>query len=305
MPSILDLLDDFRKARRADGFRTSGIRRYHNQLRAFDAWCRPLPVDKIESYHIQAYKETMSERGCSLGTIGNALSSINSFFVWAVGAKHCTVNPVVGIKRPQKTRRLPRPLTEKELTQLWRALEDREEYTETDRYYLKRNRLIILLMYYAGLRISEVAKLRWVDVDLFAHTLTVRDSKGGKDREIPIHPELLRELQAVATGRQKTDAVISKGKGQSLTIKSLSHIFERWLRADPRNVRICAHRLRHTFATMLRRKRADLREIQELLGHVNLATTAIYTFVDNGDRAAAVAKIPSHTSFIGNTIGGA
>lgn len=305
MPKILELLDDYCRARRADGYRQSGVRRYRDHIRYFADWCKDRPIEQIDRDLIQAYKESLSERGCALETTGNALTVLSSYFAWALGAGHIVSNPVSGVKRPIRGRKKPRPLTSTELSDLLRALEDREEYSEREQEQLKRNRLVILLMYYAGLRISEVAKLRCGDIDLFARVLVVRDGKGGKDREIPLHPQLSKELRDRLAGKRKSDAVISKGQGLPLTTKSLGHIFDRWLPAEPRGVKICAHRLRHTFATMLRRNRVDLREIQELLGHENLETTAIYTFVDDGDRAAAVARIPSHLDFVGNTTSGA
>jgi site-specific recombinase XerD len=300
MSRILDLIDGYRQTRRADGYRKSGVSRYCGQIRQFAEWCRNPDPAKVGAELIQDYKESLIDRGCALETTGNALTSLNSFFAWAKAAKHVETNPVEGVKRPRRARKKPRPLTSHELTALWKALEDRVEYNEQERFYLRRNRLVILLMYYTGLRISEVAALRWSDIDIFARVLNVRDGKGGKDREVPLHPELVAVLRGALSGRRQTDAVITKGHGKPLTTKSLGHIFERWLPAAPRGVRICSHRLRHTFATMLRRNRVDLREIQELLGHEHLETTAIYTFVDDGDRASAVAKIPSHTSFIEN-----
>jgi len=144
-------------------------------------------------------------------------------------------------------------------------------------------------MLFGGLRISEAAALRWRDVDLEGRYLVVRDGKGGKDRSVPLHPILLAELAAEPPHRPNW-AVAGKVDGSGMAVKSMAHIFERWLPAL--GLAISAHQLRHSFATELLRKRADIREIQELLGHESLETTQRYLALDPERLRAAVELLP-------------
>lgn len=293
---VNDLVDAYVVSRHADGYRERGVLRYADQVRAFGSWCGRRRMSQIDVTVVNRYKEFMSRR-CRPQTVGNAITALNSFFVWAVERGHCSVNPCASIKRPRRVQPIPKPLHTDDLTALWAALTEREDMKERELESLRRCRLIVLLMYFTGLRISEVANLVWGDIDLSARTLTVREGKGGKDRTVPIHRTLQEALLEVRTGGRETTPVLSHGDGKPYTIKSLSHYFDRWLTA--RGVDFNSHRLRHTFATNLRRSGADLRVIQELLGHADLSTTAIYTCVDDGDMLRAIDRLASVPSVKG------
>jgi integrase/recombinase XerD len=128
------------------------------------------------------------------------------------------------------------------------------------------------------------------DVDLDAAELVVRDGKGGKDRVVPIHAKLLGELRVAAAESRSPWAVAGKADGFALTSKSMAHLFERWL---PRlGIEITAHQLRHSFATEMLRGGANLRDIQDLLGHANLSTTERYLMVSGARLRGAVDTLP-------------
>jgi site-specific recombinase XerD len=169
-----------------------------------------------------------------------------------------------------------------------------DDLTERERWFWLRNRCFIFLMLFGGLRISEASALLWKYVDLESETLTIVDGKGGKDRVIPLHPVVVGELRIAAAerGAKPSQAVAGKRDGAPLNHKSAGHIFEIWLPRET-GLRFGSHRLRHSFATELLRNGADLREIQELLGHKDPATTAIYTLVVPEKLRDAVAKLPS------------
>jgi site-specific recombinase XerD len=144
-------------------------------------------------------------------------------------------------------------------------------------------------MLYGGLRLAEAAALCWDDLDLDEGYLIVREGKGGEDRSVPLHKKLRAELDTVSEEEQN-GAVAGRQDGCTLSCRSIEHIFDRWLPAL--GVNISAHQLRHSFATYMLHEGADLRTIQELLGHKDLATTERYLMVDMGLKRQAVDVLP-------------
>ncbi len=275
-PPCLDvLIREYRITRYADGWRPRGIAAYVRQLELFGTWLGEAPtLADITRTRVVEYKDHIGQRW-EPPTIGQALSSIRSFVRWTIDRGLRADDPTHKIRWPKRLDALPRALDSEEIAALWRAIEIPEELLEDEPTYwqCRRNRRVIFLMLYAGLRISEVADLKWKDVDLKRRYLIVRQGKGGKDRTIPLHVTLHAEL--LATKRQPLhDGVAGRPDGRPMTAKSMAHIFERWLPA--RGIHISAHVLRHTFATELLRNGADLRAIQELLGHESLETTQRY-----------------------------
>lgn len=284
------LLPRYRSALVARGHRPRGIDRYLDQLRAFVTYLdADATMADVTTASITAYQEDFARR-CSPGTVGNALTVIRSFCRWAIRVGHRTDDPTLSIQWPRRTKPSPRALKQSELQKLFVALTSYSQLSPYHEFMLRRNRRAIFLMLFAGLRISEAAALRWREVDLDDGALFVRQGKGGKDRCVPLHPHLLDELRAAPT-HYRGFAVAGGKDDQPLSPKSMAHIFEIWL--PKRGLRISAHQLRHTFATELLRNKADLRHIQELLGHESLETTQAYLAVDVEGLRSAVALLPS------------
>lgn len=274
-PCLADLFKEYRISRHADGWRPRGIAAYVRQLELFAEWLGESPtLADITRERVVEYKDDIGQRW-EPPTISQALSAVRSFCRWTIDRGLRADDPTHKLRWPKRLESLPRALDSEEIAALWKAIQIPEELLEDEPAYwwLRRNRRAIFLMLYAGLRISEVATLKWKDVDLKRRYLVVRQGKGGKDRTIPLHATLHAEL--LATKRQPpNDAVAGRPDGRPMSAKSLAHIFERWLPA--RGVFISAHVLRHTFATELLRSGADLRAIQELMGHESLETTQRY-----------------------------
>lgn len=273
----------------AHGHRPRGVDRYLDQIRAFMSYLGDsATMDDVDTESITKYQEYLARR-CSSGTVGNALTCIRSFCRWALRIGLRADDPTLPIQWPKRTKPAPRALAQSELRQLSRAIAVPDGLSAAKHFTWCRNRRAIFLMLFAGLRISEAAALRWRDVDLEGRYLVVRDGKGGKDRSVPLHPILLAELNKAPAHRPNW-AVAGKSDGSGMAVKSMSHIFERWL--PERGLTISAHQLRHSFATELLRKRADIREIQELLGHESLETTQRYLALDPERLRAAVELLP-------------
>jgi len=289
MPAICELLPAYRSALVARGYRARGIQKYLEQLKAFARFAgEALPAESISAQIITRYQEHLAAR-CGSGTVGNALTAIRSFCRWCAAQGLRSDDPTLTIVWPRLRKPAPRALSQAELRRLLKAIEEPEELTEFQRWIWGRNRRAVLLMLFAGLRISEVAALRWREVDLEAGVLLVIDGKGGKDRSVPIHPTLRSELERVETPRP-TWAVAGRQDNTPMNQKSLAHLFERWL--PDYDLQISAHRLRHSFATELLRNGADLRAIQELLGHSSLETTQRYLMLGSRQLREAIDRLP-------------
>ncbi|WP_029215637.1 tyrosine-type recombinase/integrase [Kallotenue papyrolyticum] len=282
---LTTFLPDYCAALRAAGRRPRGIEKYHHTMLRFIAWLGEGATQAdITAESIQRYQEQLAAR-CSASTVCNALSTIRSFCRWSRRRGYRQDDPTEQAEWPRRRRPLPRPYTKREIGALLAALDGDDPVT-------RRNRRAVLLMLYAGLRISETAALEWRDIDLDHGELVVRDGKGGKMRRIPLHPRLRAELETVPVSeRQPIRAVVGQPNGEPLTLKALGHVFDRWLRR--RGIIATAHRLRHTFATELLRNGANIRYIQELLGHQDISTTEIYLGVYQDGLRDAIERLPT------------
>ncbi|NCC32116.1 MAG: hypothetical protein EOM24_08845, partial [Chloroflexia bacterium] len=175
MPAIHALLPAYRSALVARGYRPRGIQKYLEQLRAFARFAgEDLPAETISAESITRYQEHLAAR-CGSGTVGNALTAIRSFCRWCATQGLRSDDPTLTIVWPRLRKPAPRALSHAELRRLLKAIEEPDELTELQRWVWGRNRRAVLLMLFAGLRISEVAALRWREVDLEAGVLLVID----------------------------------------------------------------------------------------------------------------------------------
>lgn len=185
------------------------------------------------------------------------LSHLGCFFRWAVGEGLLPADPTARIRAPKLRRRLPRPVTDKELTRLLDGA-------------TSKLRAMILLASLAGLRCCEIGSLRVEDV-LVGEGLLRVVGKGDRERAIPAHPEVLKALARLPEPSGEFVFGGMSAGAVSHAIGGLMHKLE---------IAGGAHRLRHYFATAVYRKGLDLRLTQELMGHASPATTAVYALAD-------------------------
>lgn len=283
---LSDVIADWAADRIADGYRPRGVESYRSVVWHFSDWAGGVAIAAVSEQTIQRYKRAQAARGLSSGTIRNRLTALRTFFDWAIAEGYRADNPVANIKNPRVTAPAPDPLRRDEITRLIAVCDER---SNPDRGTDERSRRCIYLMLYAGLRVQEAAELRWSDVDLDRGFITVRPEggKGGKSRLVPIAEELADELRRTKHIRPSY-AVVCQKSGKRLTVKSLAHIFERWLPA--RGIHIHAHQLRKTFATELYLSSRDLLLVQRCLGHSDPKTTLQYIGGGGGllDRDAVI-----------------
>jgi site-specific recombinase XerD len=268
------------------------VKAYVKRLKAFDAWLNGKPVDQLSWVVITDYRNEMAQR-CRIPTVETAMVTIRAFCRWAVLRGHLTEDVSAQVKVPRRPPALPKPLDADELAALWRVLADDDTLSDHDRWIIRRNRLVVCLMYYAGLRLSEVARLRHKVCSQRTRTITIYDSKSG-DRTVPMHDDLADELANWTSNKRESPVVLS-WRGGGITSGGIAHIFEVWL--PKRGIVISAHRLRHSFATEFLRATKDIRGLQVLMGHRSLETTQIYTKVVADEQRANIAKLPRLATF--------
>lgn len=290
--SLLNLLPAYIAHLTGKGHRPRGRAKYRDNIKLFVRWLDTRPggatVERLQPLVIEDFRDYRATQ-VKPAVVFNELCTLRSFCRWAVRKGYIANDPTVHVDFPKVPAASPRALNAAQLDQLRTILATMPRHAGAARRW-QRNRLALLLFLYTGMRLSELSGLRWGDVHLDAAQIVIRDSKGGKTRSIPLHGQLLDLLRAF--GPMPDDApVIVAQHGGPLTSKSLAHIFERWLAGQ--GLRISAHQLRHTFATRLLRNGATLADIQNLLGHESIETTAIYLTVESEHLRGAVERLPS------------
>ena len=280
---------------------------YGRDLRDFAAFLsreflnRPeaeIPASDIDLLAVRSYLAHLRARGLSKSSTGRHLSALRAFFRFLGREGRSEANPARAVATPRADRALPRTLSISEAAAVVEAGKD----GETD--LTARDRALLELLYATGLRVSELVALDLPDVDLASRQLRTL-GKGRKERIVPFGEKAaaaLREyLQERVTGRSggddpgvtrgrggrrppreasASDALFRNSRGGRLTDRSVRRILDRALRVAGVTRHASPHALRHSFATHLLAAGADLRTIQELLGHASLSTTQKYTHLD-------------------------
>ncbi|HTQ26249.1 MAG TPA: tyrosine-type recombinase/integrase [Candidatus Binataceae bacterium] len=242
---------------------------------ALDSGGAEVDPDAITTDHIRGY---LSEAMKTLGraTVQRRLFAIKAFFRWRetmAGA----ASPARSLRSPRTQRRLPAILPEDDVRRLIEA--DAEESSPA----ALRDRAILETLYSSGLRVSELVGLNWRDIDDDVGMVLVRSGKGNKDRMVPIGEPALDALKAwrraMPVAWELDGPVITNLRGGRLTTRAVENILAQRIVAAGLGASITPHGLRHCFATHMLNSGADLRSIQEMLGHASLATTQRYTHV--------------------------
>jgi integrase/recombinase XerC len=235
--------------------------------------------EEVDALAVRSFLAALTRRGLGKRSQGRALSAVRSLFRFACREGTLAANPAQGVKTPKVPQTLPRHLRPGEVESLIEAPSGEEPLQ-------RRDRAILELLYAAGLRVSELVSLDWPDVDLSGRVLRVM-GKGSKERMVPFGrpaAEALRNwLEAWEDVRDSMDdgePVFLNHAGTRLTDRSVRRVIDRWVDSAAVAKGVHPHTLRHTFATHLLENGADLRAIQELLGHSSLSTTQKYTHLE-------------------------
>ena len=236
---------------------------------------RLLAVDVDEA---RTYLTHLNDKGYSKATIARKLATLRSFYKFLVKTGRRDSNPLAAIRTPKQEKKLPRFLEFEEVKRLL-------ETPSTDSWLGARDRAILETLYSTGIRVSELVALNMDDVDFLGEILHIR-GKGKKERITPISSSALQAIQHYMEYRNRraqsnshfdSKVLFVNKHGQRLSTRSVRRKMDKYLKSAGLDPAISPHTLRHSFATHMLNNGADLRSVQELLGHQSLSTTQVYT----------------------------
>lgn len=254
------------------------VKNYAIDLREFTAFLEKKGIEGVDYIDIRSFLALLKDKNYSKSTISRKLACIRSFFKYLAREDVIKTNPSAGIATPKREKRLPDFLEPAEVVQLIEA-------PDAGTWEGKRDRAILETLYSSGLRVSELVGLNQDDLDFFSGLVRVR-GKGKKERIVPLGQAALKSIQEYT--QQKPPKVRDNGlkkplylnrSGGRLTDRSVRRMILKYCRGTGLKKEVSPHMLRHSFATHMLDNGADLRSVQELLGHENLSTTQIYTHV--------------------------
>jgi tyrosine recombinase XerC len=246
---------------------------YRLDLSNFKKFCGEVDLEKIDYLALRKYLAVLKEKNLWSRTVGRHLSTLRSFFKFLTREGYLKTNPIVILSSPKQEKHLPSFMTEEEVLKLIESAFARNEKDERG----LRDRAVLETFYSTGMRISEVVGLNIADID-FIGGIVKAMGKGKKERIVPIGETALVAIRKYLEKRKKqSEALFLNRSGRRITARGTRNIVVKYIRLAGIKPGVSAHTFRHSFATHLLDRGADLRTVQELLGHANLSTTQIYT----------------------------
>ena len=239
--------------------------------------------DSLTPLDLRSYVAALHEAGYAKSSVARRLASLRSFFRFAQREGLCDSNPAKPLRNPRRDRKLPHFLSGREVGKLLLAPPKSEPMG-------LRDRAILETLYSAGLRVSELVGMNYEDIDLDEGYVRIR-GKGRRERLAPLGSHAIRAIKRWSASisqlkfKKKRDpqAVFLNKFGGRLTTRSVGRMLEKYLKQTGLDQRTSPHTIRHSFATHLLERGADIRSVQELLGHKSLVTTQIYTHLSTSN----------------------
>ncbi len=255
-----------------------------------ESYERSTSPQEISTFDLRGYIAAVTEAGYAKSTVSRRLASMRSFFRFAQRDGIADKNPAKPLRNPRKSRKLPHFLATNEIGKLLSA-------PPANQPMGLRDRAILETTYSAGLRVSELVGINRGDIDFAQGLLRIR-GKGRRERLAPLGSyatNALQEWLAVCElspkEKQGREAPVFLNKfGKRITTRSVARMLEKYLKLSGLDLKTTPHTLRHSFATHLLDRGADIRSVQELLGHKSLVTTQIYTHVSTTGLRAVYEK---------------
>ena len=265
------------------GYSKKTIISYEKDLELFNKYLKENKIENITNIDyntIRKYLSHLHEKKYESSSISRKISTLRSFFKYNLKEKNINNNPMTLISNPKKEKKLPKYLNYEEMEKLLNSI-------DTSELEGIRDRLIIELLYSTGIRVSELVNIKIKDIKIKENQINIL-GKGNKER-IVLFGEKAKEMIKIYLNAYKeyfkgnilNDYLLINKKGKQLTTNKIELIVKDVLKKSSLKLNISPHTLRHTFATHMLDSGADLKSVQELLGHENLKTTAIYTHISN------------------------
>lgn len=251
---------------------------YGRDISRFSSHIDNRPLDTLTTSDIRAFLLKLREEGLSSRSMARSLSAIKSFFRFLIAEDYLKENPAEILESPRLWQKIPNVISLDEVEALL-AIPDAKTVRGI------RDKAMLEILYAAGLRVSELISLRVSDIDLQGGFLRTM-GKGSKERVVPIgtlavdavQDYLLQARQALLKGRSAHELFVTR-RGEKMTRQGFWKILKAYALKAHIKTAISPHSLRHAFATHLLERGADLRSVQEMLGHADISTTQIYTHV--------------------------
>jgi integrase/recombinase XerC len=253
---------------------------YENDLTGFFDFVvlqyNSMELTEISASVVRSWLASLKGNKITSKTINRKISTLKSFFKYQLKMNKIEVNPVSAVTSLKISKRLPSFVEQKDIKTLFSYVEF------PDTWEGKTNRLLLMIFYQTGIRLSELINIRELHIDKSKSTIKVL-GKGNKERIIPINNTLLKEIDAYVSeknllpGNARNEFLLINKKGKKLYPKYVYNVVKKYLGDVSTNDRKSPHILRHSFATHLTNNGADINAIKELLGHASLASTQIYT----------------------------
>jgi integrase/recombinase XerC len=266
------------------------IRNYHSDLLQFRDYLKggdaeaAVDVRSIDALRIRGFLAFLFEREKKKTSIARKLAAVRAFFKFLAKEGVLAANSAATVSTPKLDKTLPRIMTEEEMNNF---LDRVAEAVQSGDPMMRRDRAILELLYASGLRVSELAGLDLRSVN-FGDSMLLVQGKGRKERIVPFGSKAKQALEDYLPVREKVlmeakkrgeAALFLNTKGARLTTRSVDRLLKQYVRTFGPNVKTSPHSMRHAFASHLLTEGADLRSIQEMLGHKSLSTTQKYTQV--------------------------
>ncbi|MBM2810557.1 MAG: phage integrase family protein [Chloroflexi bacterium] len=274
---------------------------YHNDLRQFEEYlvsehsngsfqsvAEPVTIDGLDSGAVAGFVLHLREKGYAQATVARKVAAVKSFFGYASDVGLVLSNPTLSLDSPRVRRAIPQAVSESDVRALLASASEMESPDD------RRNRAMLTLLYHTGMRVSELVALDLKDVDTLDRIVLCR-GRGGRVRSIPMGEPAVSAIQSyLGEGRpflargvaDNADALFLNHRGTRLTRQGFWLIMKDCARQAGITAAITPHTLRHSFALHRLGTGTTLRDLKELLGHVNISTTQIYALADRGANAA-------------------
>lgn len=248
------------------------LRAYKRDLLDFYKFIQEMNLDykSVTRSNLRSFLFKLKDKNLTKKTISRKISGVRSFYRFLLKEGYINKNPLLTLELPKVEKRLPTFLTEEEALKLI-------NFPDKKTILGLRDNLILKMLYSTGMRVSELVSLRISELDLDKGEVVIK-GKGNKERVVFLPEDILEDIKFYIQKRKKnSNFLFLNRKGKLLTDKGIRLLVEKYAKKVIPYKKITPHTLRHTFATHLLTNGADLRSVQELLGHTKLSTTQIYT----------------------------